>query len=66
MHDLLEGYTNRITKLVLNTFINKKKYFTLNTLNNAIKSTCYGKSTKPNYINDKELTSDGKLDQSGM
>ena len=31
MHDLLEGYTNRITKLILNTFINKKKYFSLAT-----------------------------------
>ena len=66
MHDLLEGYTNRITKLILNTFINKKKYFSLSTLNSAIKSCNYGKSTKPNCISDKELTSDSKLNQSGM
>ena len=37
MHNLLEGYTNRVTKLTLDTF-NKKKYFSLNTLNSAIKS----------------------------
>jgi len=66
MHDLLEGYTNRVTKLTLDTFVNKKKYFSLNILNNAIKSCHYGKNTKPNQISDKELNSDGKLNQSGM
>ena len=66
MHDLLEGYTNRVTKLTLDTFVNKKKYFSLNTLNSAIKSCHYGKNTKPNQISDKELTSNCKLNQSGM
>ena len=35
MHYLLEGYTNRITKLAVNTFI-YKKCFSLHTLNNAV------------------------------
>ena len=65
MHDLLEGYTNRITKLAVNTFINKK-CFSLNTLNNAIKTCLYGKSTRSNCISNTELASDGKLNQSGM
>ena len=65
MHDLLEGYTNKITKLLLNELIHKQDCFNLKALNTVIKSFHYGTSTKPNCINDKELTSEAKLNQSG-
>ena len=65
MHDLLEGYTNKITKLLLNIMINEQECFNLETLNTSIKSFPYGISTKPNCIVDKELISEGKLNQSG-
>ena len=65
MHDLLEGYTNKITKLLLRTLIHEQDCFNLDTLNTVIKSFPYGTSTKPNCINDKELVSETKLNQSG-
>ena len=65
MHDLLEGYTNKTTKLLLNTLINEYEYFNLENLNTIIKSFSYGTSTKPNTISDKELISEAKLNQSG-
>jgi len=65
MHDLLEGYTNLIVKLVLRTFICKEKYFNLRTLNTAIDSCIYGNATKPNHITEKDLNADGKLSQTG-
>lgn len=64
MHDLLEGYTNKITKLCY-IHLSMNKTFNLDTLNTVIKSFPYGTSTKPNYINDKELVSETKLNQSG-
>ena len=65
MHDLLEGYTNKVAKLLLNILINEQEYFNLETLNTVIKSFSYGTSTKPNCISDKELISEAKLNQSG-
>jgi len=65
MHDLLEGYTNLIVKLLLRTFIYEERYFTLPTLNTAIDSCLYGSATKPNHVSDKDLNTDGKLSQTG-
>ena len=65
MHDLLEGYTSKITKLLLRTLIHEQHCFNLDTLNTVIKSFPYGTSTKPICINDKELVSETKLNQSG-
>ena len=65
MHDLLEGYTNKIAKLLLNILINEHEYFNLVNLNTIIKSFPYGTCTKPNTISDKELISEAKLNQSG-
>lgn len=65
MHDLLEGYTNKLTKILLYLLINEQQWFDLVTLNTVIKSFPYGTSTKPNCITDKELISEAKLNQSG-
>ena len=65
MHDLLEGYVNKITKLLLNILLNEQECFNLEIINTTIKSFLYGMSTKPNCIDDKQLISEGKLNQSG-
>ena len=69
MHDLLEGYVEYTTKLLLNQLINKEKLFTLQHLNNLIVHFNYGGNdarNKPNCLTTKELLcEDHGLNQSG-
>lgn len=71
MHVLLEGVIPLEMKLMLNVFIYKKKYFSLQFLNERIKSFPYGReesrSKAPKPIDRTHLTTPGgRLRLSGM
>ena len=70
MHILFEGVIPLETKLILRVFIWDKKYFSLNFLNERIKSFCYGKaesrSKPPKPLEKKHIESSGsKMHLSG-
>ena len=69
MHILFEGVIPKEVKLMLNMFINDKKYFTLQFLNERIRCFSYGRSeakNKPPKIFDMQhITENQKLPLSG-
>ena len=69
MHDLFEGVIPRHLKLLLQYFIGQRGFFTLQMLNEKIKTFDYGVveiSNKPSAITNSTLNShDDSLKQSG-
>ena len=70
MHDLLEGVIPRHLKLLLRFFIMESNFFTLEMLNEKIKTFDYGSvetSNRPSTITNLTLSSnDDNLKQSGQ
>lgn len=68
MHVLLEGVVPQALKLLLNSFIYVKKYFSLDFLNDRIQCFNYSRTErrdKPSLILARMLNLDGKISQSG-
>lgn len=69
MHILLEGVVPYTLKLMLQSFISNKKYFSLNLLNERV--FCFNFShtdsrDKPAQFTESILTSEGKVRQAGI
>ena len=68
MHILLEGVIPYTLKLLLNSFVYGKKYFSIDFLNNRIQSFKYSRTErrdKPSPLLVSMLKPDGKISQSG-
>lgn len=69
MHILLEGVIPYTIKIILKSFIVIRKLFTLTTLNRQISSFIFSRSErrdKPSLLIDKNLQSEGHINQTGM
>ena len=69
MHIFLEGVIPHLLKLMLNSFIATKKYFTLEFLNIRLKSFLFSRSErrdKPAPISLRMIQPEGRINQSGV
>lgn len=70
MHDLLEGVLQYETKLMLQTFVNSKKYFTLDEFNSRLENLELGymeSKSRPTLVSHKTLNSESNsLKQNGL
>lgn len=70
MHDVLEGVLQYETKLMLQTFVNRKKYFTLEELNSHLENMELGyteSKSRPSLVSHKTLNSESNsLKQNGL
>ena len=69
MHILLEGVLPYTIKVMLQSFVCKNHFFTIEYVNQKISSFKFSRSeskSKPSQISSNVLNDDGKINQSGM
>jgi len=69
MHILLEGVIPYTVKAMLQSFVYKENFFSINYVNRKISSFKFSRSeskNKPSQISSNVLSDDGKISQSGM
>jgi len=70
MHDILEGALQYETKLMLQTFVNRKKYFALDEFNSRLENLELGymeSKSRPTPVSQKTLNSESNsLKQNGL